>query len=96
MTVVHVSHNFTCDRETAELGEAFPAAAVAEELYNKLREALQRVQKSGGQEADERASEFLELLAVARNDSSWGKFMVDTEDAFTEAMVRPVIRKDAA
>jgi hypothetical protein len=90
MTLTHVSFNYQCDRETRELGEAFPEIAAAEELYTKLRAALERVQRTGSQEADNRATEFLELLANARHDSSWPLIVLASEDAFEEAMVRPV------
>lgn len=96
MTIIHVSTNFTCDRETAELGEAFPEIAAVEEAYNKLHEALKRAQRCDSQQVDTRASEFLELLCVAHSDSSWALLLVNAEDAFTEARVRPIERKDAA
>lgn len=90
--MMYVAKNFRVDRATAELGEAFPEIAVAEEAYNTLRSCLERVQRTGSQEADERATEFLELLTAARADSSWPTLFGEAGDAFAEALVTKIER----
>lgn len=85
-----VATNYRVDRETATLGEAWPAIKRAEEAYQAFRAALEEVQRGEDQRADTAASEFLMALADAAHDASWAGLVGDARDAFGEARVRRV------
>ena len=85
--------NFNCEPELAELGEAFPEIAAAEEAYNELRRRLERVQRCASQMADTSATRFLVRLNEARHDSSWGEIVGDAEETFSEARAVTVARR---
>ena len=91
-----MSTNFNCDPDLAELGEAFPEIAAAEEAYNELRRRLERVQRCSSQVADTSATKFLVRLSEARHDSSWGEIIGDAEEAFSEARAVTVARRTIA
>jgi len=95
VTIIHTATNDRADYETKTLGESWPAIRAAEEAYQAFVTALQAVQKANSDEADLSATEFLMALQDARSDSCWSRIVSDSQDAFTEARVRPIQRSAA-
>ena len=91
MSVIHVSHNFTCDRDIRELGEDHPELKRVEWAYRIYERALERAARKV-HSARATASVMLlgEGLADSRHDASFGSTLSLAEDAYGEAMVRPV------
>ena len=92
MKTVFTATNFRddCSTETRQLGETYPAIQAVEQAYQAFVTALEAVQKSLSQDADECASEFLQAVRDARSDSGWSRIVGDAAEAFAEARVKPV------
>ena len=97
MTIIHVSTNFACDRETAELGEDAHELRKIERAYRLLEARINRAaRKVHSARATATVMLLDEGLADVRHDASFGATLALAEDAYGEAMVRPIERRDAA
>ena len=93
--LIHVAHNFRCDRDTAELGEDYLELARIERAYKLLEARLERAAiATKSRLAAKTVLELGETLADIRHDASFGSTLALAHDAYHEAMVRPVqVRK---
>lgn len=93
----YVATSFRCDRETAELGEDYPALVKIERAYRLLERRLERAPATlHAGRAIRVAHELAESLADARHDASLGSTLALAKDAFAEARVVRVVRTVAA
>lgn len=84
----YVATSFRCDRETAELGEDYPAIAQIERAYRLLEQRLERALRLlHARRSIDTIMEFAQLLADARHDASFGTTLTLAHDAFAEARV---------
>lgn len=84
----YVATSFRCDRETAELGEDYPALMKIERAYRLLERRLEQAPATlHAGRAIRAAHELAESLADARHDSSLGSTLALAKDAFAEARV---------
>lgn len=89
--VRYVSFSYLCDRATRELGEDCQELQKVDRAY-RLLEA--RLEKAAVKVQSDRATSAVlalgEQLADARHDASFGSTLALAQDAYAEAMVRPV------
>ena len=89
----YVATSFRCDRETAELGEDYPALARIERAYRLLEQRLERAQPFlHARRSIESVMDLAQSLADARHDASFGAALSLAQDAFAEARVVPILK----
>lgn len=87
----YVATSFRCDRETAELGEDYPALVRVERAYRVLERRLEHaLPVLHARRSIEAVMDIAQSLADARHDASFGSTLSLALDAFEEARVIPI------
>jgi len=87
-----VSHNFTCDTDTRELGEASAMIAQVARHLQLAEQYLEWLRASPHAGVKKSAQIMFEYLGDARADSSWNALVEEAKEASETAMVRKVAR----
>lgn len=87
---MHVSHNFVAPTEVRELGEAMPVIKVADDAVREFRKCLELLRTSSHDGLRKCAQELDEVVSDALHDASWAYWRDKAQEAYGEAMVRPV------
>ena len=84
---LHVSTSFRCDRETRELGEAYPALSAIDRAYQVLVALCEQTEAQECGDAKRVAYDLRQCLGDARHDASFGETLERSKDAYAEARV---------
>lgn len=90
---MNVATSFRCDRETRELGEAYPALQAIDRKFAELVDLCEKAEAEEAGEAKRVAYDLRQCLGDARHDAAFGSTLEQARDAYAEARVVRMVAK---